>query len=288
MAGPTTARRRAGGGVAAGRIVAGVAQLVRMSTEGPVATVVVENPPMNTLADDTLAQLAEICAEVANRAEVRAVVLTGAGERAFASGADLREFTALFDRPGAIERHVDTSRRAFTALTALPQPVVAAVQAAAVGGGLELALACDVIVADERAQLGLPEVRLGLIPGAGGTQRLPRRVGLARATQLVLTGTLLSAGDALELGLVDEVAPQGRARDHAETRAAAFAAQPAHAIQAAKRAVRDGAELPLAAGLDLERQAFVGVFNTSDAREGVTAFLERRTPAFGHIEPEPG
>ena len=159
---------------------------------------------------------------------------------------------------------------------------MAAVQAAAVGGGLELALSCDLIVADERARLGVPEVGLGLIPGAGGTQRLPRRIGAARAAELVLRGRLLKAAEAERIGLVNEAVPVGTALDRALELAAELASRPAVAVQAAKRAMRIGSELPLSEGLDVEHTEFLATLASADAREGVDAFLNRRRPQFVH------
>jgi enoyl-CoA hydratase/carnithine racemase len=213
---------------------------------------------------------------------VRAVVITGTGEKAFASGADLPEFVQMLDAPDEIAYHTSLTRRLFGTISALRQPVVAAVQAAAVGGGLELALSCDLIVADERARLGVPEVGLGLIPGAGGTQRLPRRIGAPRAAELVLRGRLLKAGEAQQIGLVNEVAPEGTALDRALELASELAARPAVAVQAAKRAMRIGFGLPLSEGLDAEHTEFLATLASADAREGVDAFLNRRRPEFVH------
>jgi enoyl-CoA hydratase/carnithine racemase len=160
--------------------------------------------------------------------------------------------------------------------------VIAAVQATAMGGGLELALCCDLIVVDERARLGLPEVSLGLIPGAGGTQRLWRRVGPARAAEAILLAQPLTPARGLEIGLVNEIAPAGAAAEHALALATRLAGLPARAVQAAKRALRGGFDLPLQEGMALEREQFESVLGTADAREGVQAFLERRRPSFRH------
>jgi enoyl-CoA hydratase/carnithine racemase len=241
---------------------------VQIHREDAVGVVTIDNPPVNTLGNPVLEALLGAVDSLEAEPGVRSVVITGTGEKAFASGADLPEFVQMLDSPDTI--------------SALRQPVVAAVQAAAVGGGLELALSCDLIVADERARLGVPEVGLGLIPGAGGTQRLPRRVGAARAVELVLRGRLLKAAEAAQIGLVDDVAPEGTALDRALQIASELAARPAVAVQAAKRAVRIGVGLPLSKGLDAEHAEFLVTLGSADAREGVDAFLNRRRPEFVH------
>jgi enoyl-CoA hydratase len=247
-----------------------------------VGVVTIDNPPVNTLGNPVLEALLAAVESLEADPGIRSVVITGTGEKAFASGADLPEFVQMLDSPDEIAFHTSLTRRLFDTISALRQPVVAAVQAAAVGGGLELALSCDLIVADERARLGVPEVGLGLIPGAGGTQRLPRRVGAARAAELVLRGRLLKAAEAQQIGLVNEVAPEGTALERALELASELASRPAVAVQAAKRAMRVGIGLPLSEGLDAEHTEFLATLASADAREGVDAFLNRRRPEFAH------
>jgi enoyl-CoA hydratase/carnithine racemase len=255
---------------------------VQVRRDDAVGVVTIDNPPVNTLGNPVLEALLGGVESLEADPAVRAVVITGTGEKAFASGADLPAFVQMLDSPDEIAYHTSLTRRLFGTISALRQPVVAAVQAAAVGGGLELALSCDLIVADERARLGVPEVGLGLIPGAGGTQRLPRRIGAARATELVLRGRLLKAADAERIGLVNEVAPEGTTLDRALELACELAARPAVAVQAAKRAIRIGLGLPLSEGLDAEHTEFLATLASADAREGVDAFLNRRRPQFAH------
>ncbi len=257
-------------------------ELVTVEVEGAVATVRLDNPPANAMALPLLLALGDRALELAGEEAIRAVVLASSGERAFAAGADLAEFAALLGSPSEIEEHTSASRRALDALAAMPQPVVAAVQAAAVGGGFELALACDLIVADERARFGLPEVNLGLMPGAGGTQRLSRRVCVPHAAGMILTGSLIPAAEAQRLGLVWEVAEPGGADAAAAALAAGLAARPRLAVQAIKRALREGADQPLAAALDAERELFSALLASADAGIGVRAFLEREKPEFVH------
>jgi len=257
-----------------------MAAVVDVRVTDRVATVTVDNPPVNSLDDATLGRLREVAAELAAADDVRAVVVTGAGGRVFLAGADLREFRAAMARPGAMEEHVALSRPTFDAWSALPQPVIAAVAGSALGGGLEFALVCDFVVADRRARFGLPEVTLGLIPGAGGTQRLPRRIGRAVASELLLLGAPVDAERAREVGLVTLVSEPGAVHEDAAQLAARLAALPSGALRAAKRAARDATEGGISAGLDVERKLFLSVAASVDAREGVDAFLEKRAPRF--------
>lgn len=255
---------------------------VQVRREDAVGVVSIDNPPVNTLGNPVLEALLAAIESLEADSSIRAVVVTGSGDKAFASGADLPEFVQMLDSPDEIAFHTSLTRRLFGTISELRPPVLAAVQAAAVGGGLELALSCDLIIADERARLGVPEVGLGLIPGAGGTQRLPRRIGAARATELVLRGRLLKAADAERIGLVNEVAPEGSALERAVELATELASRPAVAVQAAKRAMRIGIGLPLNEGLDVEHNEFLSTLASQDAREGVDAFLNRRRPEFVH------
>ncbi len=247
-----------------------------------VAILTLEQPPVNAMDNALLEALALAAESLRDDATVRAVVLTGSGEKAFAAGARLDEFAGMLGDRSEIRHHTELSGWALRSVERLPQPVIAAVQATAMGGGLELALCCDLIVVDERAKLGVPEVSLGLIPGAGGTQRLPRRIGSARAAEAILLARPMGAARALEIGLVNEVAPAGESLAHALAIAARIAELPARAVQAAKHALREGRDLPLREGLALEREQFEGVLQTADAREGVQAFLQRRPASFQH------
>jgi enoyl-CoA hydratase len=256
---------------------------VGFSVDGGVATITVDNPPVNALDDPTLIGLREAAEEAGARDDVRAVVLTGAGEKAFLAGADLRTLSHALGPHGdasLMDAHVGLTGPAFAALTGIAAPVIAAVQANAVGGGLEFALCCDLIVADPRAKFGLPEVTLGLMPGGGGTQRLARRVGGGLALELILGGRVIDAARALEIGLVNAVAADAPAE--ARTLAERLARLPAVAVQSAKRAVRSRLDAGIEQGLALERELFLAVARTADAAEGATAFLEKRRPQFSH------
>jgi len=249
-----------------------VSEPVRVEREGRVAVVTVDSPPVNAIGDAVLDGLAAAAAELGADHGVRAVVLTGAGEKSFMAGADLDELRGLLDGTVSREEYTGRVRAVLTAWERLPEPTIAAVQAPAVGGGLEVALVCDLIVADPAARFGLPEVRLGLIPGAGGTQRLPQRIPVARAKELLLLGSTIGAEDAQELGLVNRVSDPGAALEAALELAGRIAALPALATRAVKQA--------LGAGLDREGELFRELLGSADAREGVAAFLERREPRF--------
>ncbi|HWH19743.1 MAG TPA: enoyl-CoA hydratase/isomerase family protein [Solirubrobacterales bacterium] len=258
-----------------------MAETVRVERRDGIAVVTIDNPPVNALDEATLEALGVAATEVAGDREVRAVILTGAGGKALAAGADLNELKEALGNRAEMEHHVGITRPVFAAWWGIEVPVIAAVDGSAAGGGLEFALACDLIVANREAKLGFPEARLGLIPGAGGTQRLPRRVGSATALQLLALGKLVDAETAQRLGLVDVVA-EGPALAEAETLAAKLAAMPGKAVRGAKRAVRIAAELPLEQGLDAERELFLDLAMTADAAEGAAAFLERRPAEFRH------
>ena len=209
--------------------------------------------------------------------DIRAVIVHG-GEKVFAAGADIKEMADM-DYP-AMSRRAPALSSAFDAVAQIGKPVIAAITGFALGGGCELALACDIRICADDAKLGQPEIKLGIIPGAGGTQRLPRLVGPARAKELIFTGRMVDAAEAKRIGLVDDVVPAGEVFEAARKFAQVFAAGPSRALRAAKQAVDTGLELELPAGLAWESQLFAGLFATEDAHEGMTAFSQKREPGF--------
>ncbi|TDD37243.1 enoyl-CoA hydratase [Actinomadura sp. KC06] len=250
---------------------------VTLRRDGHVAEIVLDRPEaLNALSTAMARRLAAVCAEVAADASVRAVVLGAAGEKAFCVGADLKERNAMTDAEILAQR--PAFRAAFGGVLALPQPVIAAVHGFALGGGCELALSADLIVADETAVFGLPEVSVGLVPGGGGTQLALRRLGPGKAADLVFTGRRLGAGEALEYGLADRKVPAGTAREEALGLAGVIAGNSPVAVRAAKRALRLGGGVSLEAGLDLEENAWRTVAFSADRREGIAAFNEKRKP----------
>ncbi|MGW6910479.1 enoyl-CoA hydratase/isomerase family protein [Streptomyces sp. NPDC054940] len=251
--------------------------LVRRHGDGHVAELVLDRPKaMNAVSTEMARSIAGACAALGADSGVRAVVLTSTHERAFCVGADLKERNSFSDAELVRQRPV--ARGAYTGVLELPVPTIAAVHGFALGGGFELALACDVIVADRTAVVGLPEVSVGVIPGGGGTQLLPRRVGAARAAELIFTARRYAAAEARELGLVDELVEQGRDREEALALGARIAANSPVGLRAAKRALRLGQGLDLRAGLEVEDAAWRAVAFSGDRAEGVAAFNEKRKP----------
>jgi len=244
---------------------------VTLEVDEGVGTLRLERPPMNALDSATQDRLKALAEEAGRRPDVRAVVLWG-GEKVFAAGADIKEMQAM-----SYQDMVDRSRDlqdAFTAVARIPKPVVAAVTGYALGGGCELALCADFRIAGENAKLGQPEILLGLIPGAGGTQRLSRLIGPSRAKDLIFTGRMVAADEALTLGLVDRVVPADEVYAQAHAWAARLARGPAYALRAAKEAVDSGLDAGLDTGLAIERTLFAGLFATQDRETGMRSFVE--------------
>jgi enoyl-CoA hydratase/carnithine racemase len=245
--------------------------------DGFVAEVVLDRPAaMNALNTAMAESIAAACAELGADAAVRAVVLSAAGTRAFCAGADLKERNSMTD--AQILRQREVFRRAFGGVLGLPQPSVAAVHGYALGGGCEFAMSCDIIVADETAVFGLPEVTVGLVPGGGGTQLALRRLGAGTAADLILTGRHVAIDEAERLRLVARRVPAGRAREEALGVAAAIAANSPVAVRAAKRALRNGWGVTLESALDIEDAAWRTAVLSADRREGIAAFAEKRAP----------
>jgi len=248
---------------------------------GLVARLELVNPPLNLVTRALLEELDAALAtlEVAAPGDVRAVVVTGRGERAFSAGSHVGEFEEQRG-PGGRDRLAFESGVA-DRLARLPMPTIAALEGNALGGGLELALACDLRVASERARLGLPEVRLAVIPGAGGSQRLPRVVGLARAKELIVTGRVVDAAEALRIGLVHEVLPAGEAAVRAREIGEGIAERGPLAVREVKALLEGALDRPIADGLAAEIEASVRIFASDDMLEGATAFLAKREPRYG-------
>ena len=241
---------------------------LRCSRTDGIETILLSRPPVNALSGQLCAELAEVATALAADGDLKAVVIAGEG-KAFAAGADISEFN-----PGGGGGVTNNIREAFDALAAIPRPVIAAIHGYALGGGAELALACDLRIAADTARLGFPEILLGIFPGAGGTQRLPRLVGPARAKELIWSGRQVHADEALAIGLVDRVVAADALLDEAHAWAQSFATGAVVAMGLAKHAVDAGLDGPLAEGLDLEARAFTQAFATDDARIGIASFLE--------------
>jgi enoyl-CoA hydratase len=242
-----------------------------------VALLTLDRPrQLNALSFDLVAQLGELLAVLDADPQCHAIVITGSRERAFAAGADIGELAA--QTPGSL-RDADPFEP-LDRIGHLSTPVIAAVRGYALGGGCELAMACDLIVAGDDAQLGQPEIQIGVIPGAGGTQRLTRAIGKARAMEMILTGRRIGADEAAAMGLVSLVVPAAETVDRALELAGRIAAMPPLAVAAAKASIVAAGEQPLGEGLQFERRRFEALFATEDQAEGMAAFLEKRPPAW--------
>jgi enoyl-CoA hydratase/carnithine racemase len=248
-----------------------VGEFVRLDVEDGVATLRLDRPPMNALSQQVQDEVREAAEEAGQRADVAAVVVYG-GAKVFAAGADIKQmqdmsFTDMIDRSGDLQA-------CLTAVARIPKPTVAAITGYALGGGLELALCCDFRVCAQDAKLGQPEVLLGLIPGAGGTQRLPRLIGPSRAKDLIFSGRMVAAAEASTLGLVDQVVPAADVEEAATAMMRRYVGGPAYALRAAKEAVDRGLEVDLVSGLEIERLQFAGLFATADRATGMASFIE--------------
>ena len=247
-------------------------ELVRLEVEDGVATIRLDRPKMNALSVQMQEEIRAAATEAAERHDVAAVVVYG-GERVFAAGADVKEmqpmsYTDMVDRSAALQSSL-------TAVARIPKPTVAAITGYALGGGCELALACDFRVAGEGTRLGQPEVLLGIIPGAGGTQRLSRLVGLAKAKDLIFSGRFVETDEALAIGLVDKVVPADEVYSTSVAWMKTFVGGPAYALRAAKEAIDRGVEVDLDTGLEIERMLFAGLFATQDRTAGMVSFVEQ-------------
>lgn len=247
---------------------------------GTVAQLTLNNPPMNLVTEELLTELDAALSrlETAEPGDVRAVVVTGSGDRAFSAGSDVKGFAG--HRGDAGREHFTREEAAFSRLARLPMPTIAAIEGNALGGGLELALCCDIRVASEAAKLGLPEVRLGVTPGAGGTQRLPRVVGVGTAKELTLTGRIIDAQEAERIGLVSRVVPAGQALATAREIGEEIAQRGPLAVREVKRLIDASVDTSLDDGISAEIEASVRVFDSADMLEGAQAFFEKRTPTY--------
>ncbi len=248
-----------------------MSDLVRLEVEGGIGTIRLDRPPMNALNAEMQAGLIAACRQAAERTDVAAVVVYG-GEKVFAAGADIKEmqtmsYTDMVDHSALLQEFTRSLAR-------LPKPTVAAVTGYALGGGCEVALACDFRVVADDARLGQPEILLGIIPGAGGTQRLARLVGPARAKDLVFSGRHVRAEEALAIGLVDRVVPAAEVYRTARSMVDRYVGGPAYALRAAKEAIDRGVEVDLESGLEIERTLFAGLFATRDRATGMRSFVE--------------
>lgn len=258
-------------------MVGGLETLILEIKDG-VAVVAVNRPDKRNALNATVrTELIAVLDFVRGQDNARVVVITGAGDKAFIAGADINEFA---ERTPVEQRGLMCQRTVFAEIADFPKPTIAMINGFALGGGCEIALACDMRIAGRSAKLGQPEIKLGIIPGGGGTQRLPRLVGSGRALRLILTGEMIDAEEAARIGLVDMMVEDAELRATTMQVASAMALHSSLTLRLAKAAVRAAEEMPLNAGLALERELFITAFASEDKREGVAAFLEKRTPKF--------
>ncbi|UUZ45647.1 enoyl-CoA hydratase-related protein [Janibacter limosus] len=248
-----------------------MSEIVRLEVADGIGTIILDRPKMNALDADMQRRLVAAAEEATERDDVKAVILWG-GERVFAAGADVKEMAEMSYTDMAA--HVRLLQKFTRALAAIPKPTVAAITGFALGGGLETALCCDFRVVADNAKLGQPEIALGIIPGAGGTQRLPRLVGPAKAKDIIFTGRFVDAQEALAIGLADRVVPAAEVLATARAMVAPFVTGPTRALRAAKEAVDKGLETDLSTGLEIEAQLFAGLFATRDQKSGMRSFVD--------------
>ena len=254
-------------------------ELVSCRRDGDLVWLTIERADvMNCLSFPTLRRLRSLCAELKQDLSIRAVLVTGAGDKSFCAGADLKERKTM--PAERVPQFVKNIRRTMDDVEALPQPTIAVINGFAFGGGTELLLACDLRIAADHAQLGLTETTLAIIPGAGGTQRLPRLVGRSRAKDLILTGRKLDAAEAERIGLVNRVVPAAQLQQAARELALQIAANGPVAVRAAKQAIDTGCEAPLPQGLEIEARCYEKVLPTKDRLEALAAFAEKRKPNY--------
>lgn len=252
---------------------------IHLDVDEAIATLTVDRPErLNALNPETMVEIEHAVAALRDDRSVRCLIITGAGTKAFIAGADIGAMVGMsgFDE----KKFAEHGLRILRSFELLPFPVIAAVNGYALGGGTELALACDLIVAADTARFGQPEIKIGIIPGFGGTQRLPRRVGLLKAREMIYTGDMIDAATALRYGLCNYVFPAVDLMAECRALAQKIARQPPLAIQQAKAAINAGIEMDLDSGLRFETEAVALAFSTHDKHEGMTAFLEKREPVF--------
>ena len=256
-----------------------MADVIKVEMSERLATITLNRPEaLNALNAKMLSELTMAFEHLSMAADVGAIILTGAGDKAFAAGADIKDMAGLNGME--MQRFSEKGRRLEDVMAACSKPILAAINGYALGGGCELALACDIRIASDRAKLGQPEVNIGIIPGFGGSQRLPRLVGAGWAAELVFTGDSIDASTAERIGLVNRVVPHDRLMHEARALASKILAKGPAAIALAKACLRAAQEMPLAAGLAFETSAFGLVGTTQDKEEGIRAFLEKRAPSW--------
>jgi enoyl-CoA hydratase/carnithine racemase len=255
-------------------------QYIRTEIEDKVATLTIDHPPVNSFNTEVMDELGEAVDELLTDDGVKVIVITGGGTNAFVAGADIAEIKKLLEQPSGLKTAAEAGHTLFTKIEQATKPIIAAIDGFCLGGGLELAMACHMRICSDRTRLGQPEINLGITPGWGGTQRLPRHVGRGKAIELILTGDMIRAQEAYRIGLVNKVVPGGAVVKEAQGLARKIAGKSRPSVAAALRAIVAGADVPVGEGLKIETEEFVNLQDTEDALEGVSAFLEKRQAQF--------
>ncbi|MDD4170565.1 MAG: enoyl-CoA hydratase [Desulfotomaculaceae bacterium] len=253
-------------------------ETIDLKIEDGIATITLNRPPVNALNTKLFQELGQAVDELDVDPNVRVVIITGSGDKAFAAGVDINEMKDL--NPVQANQFCEVSGNAFDLVANMSKPTIAAVKGLALGGGCELTLSCDFRLAAETAKFALPEINLGIIPGGGGTQRLPRLIGVARAKELLFLGEMIDANLAWQYGLVNKVVPAAELLQEAKALAEKLASKSAHALSVMKNSVNLGLNMGLSEALDFETKNFILVFASDDRREGIGAFVEKRKPVF--------
>lgn len=254
---------------------------VHLQKDEGIAIVTIDNPPLNVLNQEVASELSKVFQQIEVDSEVIVAILTGEGSKAFMAGADIKEFPNWIKNQ-AIHEPVQRNHHLFHQIESMSKPVIALLNGITLGGGCELALTCDLRIAEEHVQIGLPEITLGIFPGAGGTQRLPRLIGIPRAKELMLTGEPISAKTAAQWGLINQVVPTGKGKETALTWAKKISSYSLNAISAIKKLTNQSVDVSLDKGIQDEATLFEQILQTEDAQEGINAFIEKRKPHFKH------
>lgn len=258
-------------------------QLVSVEVKDGIAIVEINNPPVHTLSEGVINQLVNVMQELEALTEARVVLITSAGNDVFVAGGDIKLFPSWTGKgKGFAEDKSQWLQHPLDLIDHLSKPTIAVMDGLALGGGCELALACDLRIAEKQIEIGLPEIKLGLFPGAGGTQRLPRLIGEGRAKEMMFTGKSINAEEALTIGLVNKVTAKGKALEEAYQLALEISSYSLPALSCMKKAVTQGRDVSLKQGLKQEAECFGEVFQTKDVKEGIAAFIEKRNPKFIH------
>lgn len=255
--------------------------MLETDKQGSIGLITLNNPPLNIISSGILQQLDEAFSRMEEDPDVIAIILTGKGDKAFVAGADIKGFSTMIGNV-AVKQEAQELQKIFTKIASMAKPTVAVLNGVTFGGGLELAISCDIRIAEVHSKIGLPEVKLGIMPGWGGTQRLPRLIGEAKAKEMIFTGDAITAEEAQRIGLVNHVLPIGEGLEFALKLANKIGSHSLTALSRIKQSINEGLNTTIDEGIEIETQLFSELFLTEDVKEGLQAFLEKRPPSFSH------